>query len=118
MIVDMQPVGSLSSNDVPCVSNACPRLLRRFHVIGVPSSDDLCLGKLFSYVIGSAVSVNPKTFAKTFEAVLPKLVSATLSVYKFASSKFLATPQKPHYSINPRDVMRLAEVINISFNLI
>jgi dynein heavy chain, axonemal len=82
-----------------------PRLQRHFNVIAVATFDDNSMKTIFSSILKWYFRTG--SFASDVVSLEPKLVAATLQIYKQIQEDLKPTPLKSHYTFNLRDVSKV-----------
>ena len=74
-------------------------------MINYTPMDDDSMRVIFESILGAFVA----PFADPIKALVPGVVTATISVYNTIIDGLLPTPSKPHYTFNLRDFSRVIE---------
>eukprot|EP01047_Picozoa_sp_COSAG01_P001177 COSAG01_NODE_25_length_37050_cov_211.559119_13_plen_3716_part_00 len=85
------------------------RYSRHFNHISVTEFDDDTMLRIFSTI--QDWHFTTKGYAAPVTKMVPKIVGATLSVYKAVAKTMLPTPSKSHYQFNLRDFARVIQGI-------
>lgn len=93
-------------------NNITARFLRHFNMIAINEFDDGSMKTIFSKILGWHFMV--KNFSEPFRAIVPKVIDATLAIYKEAARNLLPTPTKSHYMFNLRDFARVIQGLTLS----
>ena len=75
------------------------RLLRHFHIVGSEENDEKSLVRIFSMFMN--------WFDRGNASVWQKAVECVVEVYLSVKSELKATPSRPHYVWNVRNVSRI-----------
>ena len=75
------------------------RLLRHFHIVGSEENDEKSLVRIFSMFMNWFDNNNTTLWSKAVECVV--------EVYLAVRSELKATPSRPHYVWNMRNVSRI-----------
>jgi dynein heavy chain, axonemal len=80
------------------------RLLRHFNVIAFTDMSDLSTARIFETILNAHAD---RYFAEPIQAIVPKMVQATISIYNTLRTQLLPTPSKSHYTFNLRDMAKV-----------
>ena len=81
------------------------RYLRHFSTVGVVQTSEQTLKTIFNTIL--SWHLGTKGFPEQVAALCPKVIDATLDVYRAAMKSLLPTPTKSHYTFNLRDFARV-----------
>lgn len=104
-------------------SNPTPRFLRHFHCVSVNLFDDETLNTIYLTLLSvhlSNFTVEVQSLTKqVFETIAQtqhfiQLVTASISLFKSITSRFLPTPATPHYAFNLRNLSRVFHGLSLS----
>jgi dynein heavy chain len=70
------------------------RFSRHFNVLCIPPASEAALSLIFESILGAFLGTK---FAPEVQRLGPKVVSATIEIYKSISEKLLPTPSRFHY---------------------
>ena len=82
-----------------------PRFQRHFNVLAVANFDDNSMKTIFSSILKWYFRTGQ--FAQEVANLEPKIVTATLQIYKQIGESLKPTPLKSHYTFNLRDVSKV-----------
>lgn len=82
-----------------------PRFMRHLHLISLTQFEDETLTRIYSSILKWYLSSNG--FQQEVIRTEPKVVAATLDIYKESMKRLLPTPTKSHYLFNLRDFSKV-----------
>jgi dynein heavy chain, axonemal len=80
------------------------RLLRHFNVIAFTDMSDRSTARIFETILSAYAG---RYFAEPVQAIVPKMVQATIAIYNTLRAQLLPTPSKSHYTFNLRDIAKV-----------
>ena len=91
------------------------RFLRHFNLVGVAEVADSTLQGIFETIL--QWYFKDGSFSTGIQALVPKVVSATLEIYNACLDGLLPTPAKSHYTFNLRDLARVVQGMMLCKNV-
>ena len=90
------------------------RYLRHFNLVGIAEVADTTLQSIFETIL--KWYLKDGSFAPGVQAMVPKVVNATLGIYNACLDGLLPTPAKSHYTFNLRDLARVVQGMMLMVN--
>lgn len=105
--IEMVDLLFLGAMGMPGGSNFIfPRLYRHTFVVAVDSFEDATLGQIFNTIMDWHFA---KGYADKVVNMSRGIAGALCEIYRGASTRFLPTPEKSHYTFSLRDVTRVVQ---------